>query len=133
MTAPSLFDPGKGTVHVWSKDGRIPSALADLIDSNIPRVGHVHSDETGAAATVAARRELRWSSDARPFGRMYVTSGRGDDRAARMGARLAGALDGPACLPTAKDPGAGQWLRERIARRVNAGLDVTIVVRGGAW
>lgn len=133
MTAPALFDPGKGTVHVWSKDGRIPKALADLIDGDVQQVGHVHSDDTGAAATVAARTALHWSSDNRPFGRLYVTAGRGDDRAAQMGARLAGALDGPACLPTPKDPGAGQWLRERIARRVNARLDVTIVVRGGAW
>lgn len=133
MTAPGLFDPGKGTVHVWSKDGRIPAALADLIDSNIARVGHTHSDETGSVATVAARRDLKWSSDNRPFGRLYVTAGRGDDRGARAGARLAGALDGPACLPTPRDPGAGQWIRERIARRVNAGLDVTVVCRGGAW
>lgn len=130
MTAPSLFNPGKGTVHVWSKDGAIPKALAELIDGDVQQIGHAHSDDTG---TVDARRDLHWTSDNRPFGRLYVTAGRGDDRAVQSAAWRAGALDGPACLPTPRDPGAGQWLRERIARRVNAGLDVTVVVRGGAW
>jgi hypothetical protein len=44
-----------------------------------------------------------------------------------------GARHGVTCLPTKKSPGAGQWLRAQIAQRVTAGLDVMIVVRGGAW
>lgn len=61
MKAPSLFDPKLGTVHVWSKDGRIPKALADLIASNVRIDGHAHSDpDVGIAATDEARRALGW-------------------------------------------------------------------------
>lgn len=128
MTAPALFDPSLGTVHVWSKDGKIPAALADLIDGNVARIGHRHTDDTGVAATHEARREFVPSA----IPRFYVTAG-SVDRSASVSANLVGAVHGVICLPTKRDPGAGQWLREQIARRVNAGLTVIICVRGGAW
>lgn len=133
MKAPSLFDPQLGTVHVWSKDGRIPKALDDLIAGNVTRVGHAHSDpEVGVASTEAARRVFALTDYSKTYGRYYVTTGR-TDKAATVSAGLVGARHGVTCLPTKKSPGAGQWLREQIARRVTAGLDVLIVVRGGAW
>jgi hypothetical protein len=134
MKAPSLFDPKLGTVHVWSKDGKIPKAVADLIDSNVAVLGHAHSDpDIGVAATVESRQAFTWAAGAgMPRGRFYVTTG-SDGSAAATSAHLVGARHGVTCLPTKKSPGAGQWLREQIAQRVTAGLDVMIVVRGGAY
>lgn len=129
MKAPALFDPKLGTVHVWSKDGRIPAVLADMIDGNVNRVAKRHTTDLGAA-TDESRFAFNWTDQA--YGRFYVTTA-GDTRATQLAANLVGAREGVTCLPTKKSPGAGQWLREQIGRRVKAGLDVTIVVRGGAW
>lgn len=132
MKAPSLFDPALGTVHIWSKDGTVPTALAELIDSNVTRKGYAHSGELGASSTTEARIAFDYGPGRPPRGRFYVISG-SVDRAAENSAALFGAPHGVTCLPTKKSPGAGQWLREQIAQRVSAGLDVLICCRGGAW
>jgi len=132
MKAPSLFDPDLGTVHVWSKDGKVPRALADLINENVKRVGHKHTDTTGVVSTPEARAMFAWDAKTVRRQRFYVTAGQ-IDKTSVVNSHLFGAPHGPTCLPTKRSPGAGQWLREQIAMRVGVGLDVLICVKGGSW
>lgn len=104
-----VYDPNKGTVRIWSREGRVPGKVLDLIDGDVRREINSHSDKLGNPV------------DDTPGLVDYYATMRiptvGDIRAAhRMGSEY-GAIDIPA---------QGAWLRPRIAEAVNRGDDITI-------
>lgn len=104
-----VYDASKGTVRVWSREGRVPGKLVELIPGDVRREINSHSDKIGNPADGAPTLV--------DFYVVTRTPTTGDVRRAhRMGSEY-----GAIVLPE-----QAEWLRPKIAAAVVLGDDVTI-------
>ncbi len=111
-------DESLGTVHIWTKDAKVPAIVGNLLDERVPRVSHRHSTDAGG------RHDIRHDA----LIPVYYVHGGNDSSAVQRLATRVGALHGAICLPAAAD-----WLAQRIAGHVNRAVDVVVIVKGGAY